>query len=389
MSKRIKKLFCRALGILLVLPLLFGAGSDLATDAQASLKAAYGELSADDYASVMTEPAVQTSAATLSMDRATLKSLRLYPGGIPFGIKFITDGVLVVGFCDVNTGSSKAEPSSDAGLRVGDRIVAVNGKKLSSAEELSAIVEQCGGKALSLTYTRDGRERSTSLTPIFSKRENCYKSGLYVKDNGAGIGTVSYIVPNSLEFGGLGHGVCEGESGALMPIARGSVCGVGIDGVVRGQSGTPGELRGHFKAGKSGTLLKNSDCGVFGIFAKLPQGLPSEPLPLGLRDEIREGRAYIWSTLDGSTPQKYEIEISNINTKASAGKCFTVKITDEKLLQKSGGIVQGMSGSPIIQNGKLVGAVTHVLINDPTTGYGIFIENMLAAGQTSVMPRAA
>jgi stage IV sporulation protein B len=174
-----------------------------------------------------------------------------------------------------------------------------------------------------------------------------------------------------------------------VPISRGAVVNVGIDGVEKGKSGTPGELRGHFKSGKSGSLLQNTDCGVFGVLATLPEGLPCEPLYLGLRDEVKEGRAYIWSTLEGNVPRRYEIEISNIDRSAAAGKCFSVKVTDKALIDASGGIVQGMSGSPIIQNGKLVGAVTHVMINDPTAGYGIFIENMLAAANSQVQPKAA
>ena len=136
-------------------------------------------------------------------------------------------------------------------------------------------------------------------------------------------------------------------------------------------------------------MQKNTNCGVYGVYAKLPTGLPTSPLSLCAKDELKEGKAYIWCTLDSSGAQKYEIEISNINRSSTEGKSFTVKVTDPALLAKTGGIVQGMSGSPIIQNGKLAGAVTHVLINDPTSGYGIFIENMLAAGQQSVIPRAA
>jgi stage IV sporulation protein B len=166
---------------------------------------------------------------------------------------------------------------------------------------------------------------------------------------------------------------------------RGSVVGVTINGVVKGISGTPGEVRGYFSSGKSGSLLQNTDCGVFGAFAALPQNLTTQPMSLGTRNQVQNGKAYILCTLDGTTPCKYDVEISDIKLAATGNKCFTVKVTDKALLDKTGGIIQGMSGSPIIQNGKLVGAVTHVLINDPTTGYGIFIENMLTAAQ---MPMA-
>ena len=356
----------------------------------ASVRDAFAQsFDAGDYKEVMSKPDVTSGSSYATLTKDELKSMRLYPGGTPFGVKFMTEGVLIVGFCDVDTASGRTNPSSAAGLSVGDRIIAVNGKRICGLGELSRIVESSGGKSISLTYRRGGNEHTATLTPAYSLSEGCYKTGAYVKDNGAGIGTVTYIVPNSLEFGGLGHGICESDGGKLVPISRGAVVNVGIDGVEKGKSGTPGELRGHFKSGKSGSLLQNTDCGVFGVLATLPEGLPSEPLYLGLRDEVKEGRAYIWSTLEGSTPKRYEIEISNIDRSAAAGKCFSVKVTDKALIDASGGIVQGMSGSPIIQNGKLIGAVTHVMINDPTAGYGIFIENMLAAANASVQPKAA
>ena len=353
-------------------------------------RTAFGQgLSEVDCKAIENEPDVLNESVGASISRAELKAKKLYPGGIPFGIKFMTEGVLVVGFCDIKSQGSKVNPSSAAGLKAGDRILSVDSKPLSSAEELTEIVEKSGGKTLAIVYSRDGNEKKTYLTPIYSENEGSYKTGIYVKDSGAGIGTVSYIDPETLEFGGLGHGICEGDSGRLVPISKGSVVDVNINGVLKGEVGTPGELKGYFTSGRTGSLLVNNDCGVFGAFAKKPTGLPSEPLSVGLKEELKNGKAYIYTTLDGATPQKYEIEISNIKLSETRGKCFTVTVTDKALLQKTGGIVQGMSGSPIIQNGKLVGAVTHVLINDPSTGYGIFIENMLGASGTAVMPKAA
>ena len=174
--------------------------------------------------------------------------------------------------------------------------------------------------------------------------------------------------------------------GELIPMQRGSVVDVTIHGVTKGLAGAPGEVKGAFASGKIGTLLGNSHCGVWGVLASLPKTCPkSEPISVGLRDEVKEGDATIWCTLEGNTPKEDTVKISEIQRDSTTNKCFTVKITDKDLIAKSGGIIQGMSGSPIIQNGKLVGAVTHVLINDPTTGYGIFIENMLNAAQ---MPMA-
>ena len=335
-------------------------------------------LSGVEYKAVMNEPSTQNGSIGVSLTKNELKSKKLYPGGIPFGIKFITEGVLIVGFCDFKNGGATVNPSSAAGLKAGDRILSINSRSLQSAEELTKIVEESGGKPLKIVYSRDGNKKETILTPLFSDSEGAYKTGIYVKDSGAGIGTISYIDPETLEFGGLGHGICEGEGG-LIPISKGSVVDVNINGVKKGEIGTPGELRGYFSSGRVGSLLINNNCGVFGAFAKIPSGLPSEPLSIGLKEDLKSGRAYIYTTLEGCAPKKYEIEISNIKLTEAQGKCFTVKVTDKALLEKTGGIVQGMSGSPIIQNGKLVGAVTHVLINDPTTGYGIFIENMLNA----------
>ena len=385
MARKFKR-FCTLMLLLTLIVTLIPSDKGGIASVAASVRDAFAQsFDAGDYKEVMSKPDVTSGSSYATLTKDELKSMRLYPGGTPFGVKFMTEGVLIVGFCDVDTASGRTNPSSAAGLSVGDRIIAVNGKRICGLGELSRIVESSGGKSISLTYRRGGNEHTATLTPAYSLSEGCYKTGAYVKDNGAGIGTVTYIVPNSLEFGGLGHGICESDGGKLVPISRGAVVNVGIDGVEKGKSGTPGELRGHFKSGKSGSLLQNTDCGVFGVLATLPEGLPSEPLYLGLRDEVKEGRAYIWSTLEGNVPRRYEIEISNIDRSAAAGKCFSVKVTDKALIDASGGIVQGMSGSPIIQNGKLIGAVTHVMINDPTAGYGIFIENMLNAAQ---MPMA-
>ena len=305
------------------------------------------------------------------------KDLRLYPGGMPFGIKFLTEGVLIVGFHDLPNHSEKDNPSRAAGLQCNDRLLQINGTPIGSAEDLNRKVSNSKGAPLSLLYARNGTKRTTTLTPVYSKEEGRFVSGIYVRDSGAGIGTVTFILPQSLAFAGLGHGICDSGTGQLIPMQRGSVVGVTINGVVKGLSGAPGEVKGYFSSGKTGSLIGNTECGVYGVLAKLPDKIPCDPLPIGTRNEVTEGKAYIYCALDSPTNQRYEIEISNIQRDATSNKCFTVKVTDPALLEKTGGIIQGMSGSPIIQNGKLIGAVTHVLINDPTTGYGIFIENML------------
>ena len=308
--------------------------------------------------------------------REELEGLTLCPGGMPFGVKFYTDGVTVVGFCHVDTAKGSVNPAAQAGLRPKDKILKIDGQALSSAADLTRRIESSDGKPLTLCCQRGKKEFETVLTPVFCPAEGRYKTGIWVRDSGAGIGTVTFILPDTGAFAGLGHGICDGDTGALIPMRRGSVSHVTISSVVKGAAGAPGELKGYFNGGKAGSLLGNSACGVWGMFSEIPD-CQNDPLPVGLSDEIEEGDAYILCTLDSNKMEKYDIKISNINRDAKGSKCFTVKVTDPDLLAITGGIVQGMSGSPIIQNGKLVGAVTHVLINDPDVGYGIFIENML------------
>ena len=315
-----------------------------------------------------------------TLSHADLEGLTLYPGGMPFGVKFVTDGVMVVGFCDVETEKGKVNPATDAGLRPKDMILKVNGETLNSANDLTDRIEGSDGKALTLLCKRGSREFETRLKPAYCPAEARYKTGIWVRDSGAGIGTVTFIIPETGAFAGLGHGICDAETGTLIPMKRGTVSDVTISAVIKGAAGAPGELKGYFNAGKTGALLGNSNCGVWGVFSEVPD-TDVEPMPIGLRDDIKEGKAYILCTLDSNKMEKYDVKISNINYDATGSKCFTVTVTDPDLLAVTGGIVQGMSGSPIVQNGKLVGAVTHVLVNDPTRGYGIFIENMLEAAK--------
>ncbi len=302
--------------------------------------------------------------------------LRLYVGGTPFGVRYFTDGIMVVGYCDVTSGGKPQNPARDAGISPGDCITEIGGKAPGGVADLSEAIQKAGGEALSLTVRREGESRTVTLSPCPCDSDGRYRTGLWVRDTGAGIGTVTYVLENGKDFGGLGHGICDGASGCLVPIARGNVLGVTIGGVQKGAVGAPGELKGHFTAGKTGALCANTVCGVYGVLSERPKETAGL-LPVGHRDELREGTATCWCTLDEGAPKEYEIKISDIHRAARDNKCFTVTVTDKALIEKTGGIVQGMSGSPIVQDGRIVGAITHVLIGDPTTGYGIFIENML------------
>ena len=295
--------------------------------------------------------------------------LRLIAAGTPFGVKFHTEGVVVVGICG-NCG-----PAADAGLKKGDVITAVDGKKIESVTEFAEAIRRSGGKAVKLEYKSGGLTHTAEIEPIADENGE-YKLGVWIKDSAAGIGTVTFIEPKTMAFAGLGHGICDAESGELVPFAHGSAEEVGLSGITPGRAGTPGELRGSFTGKKMGKLIKNTDCGIYGILGEIPEGLENEVYPVGNASDVKAGKAYIFTTVDGGGRAKYEIEISGIDESGN-GRNFCVRVTDPVLLQKTGGIVQGMSGSPIIQDGKLIGAVTHVLVSTPTEGYGIFIGNML------------
>lgn len=314
-----------------------------------------------------TDPAVPTAAASLPE--------ALIPGGYPFGVKFTTQGVLVVGFRDIATQSGNVNPAKEAGLRPKDVLIAVDAAPIDTAQSLADLVSRSAGRPISLTYRRGDTERSVSVTPV-QDGQGRWCTGLSVRDSGAGIGTLTYIDPETLTFGGLGHGICDVDTGELMPLRRGNVVSVTVNGVDRGTAGDPGELKGYFHTDKLGSLRKNTPCGVFGILSGIPDTVKKEAIPLASRKDVRVGEAEILCTLSSGKRESYRVTLSAIDRNANGSKCFSIQVTDPALLQETGGIIQGMSGSPVIQDGKLIGAVTHVLISDPSRGYGIFIENM-------------
>jgi len=304
-----------------------------------------------------------------------IKNIELYPGGMAFGAKIISNGLTVVKFTEKQ--GKDASSAYSAGVREGDIITKINDNSINSIEDFVKQVDKNGGNKMKMTVMRNSSEMDFYVTPKYSENDGKYKTGIWVKDSTSGIGTITYINPKTNGFGGLGHAICDSSTGKPVPLSHGSVMDVSINGVIKGQAGTAGELKGTFQQRKIGTLTKNTPCGVFGLLSygsfQCPEGL----MKICPKEEVKEGEAYIWTTLDSGKPQKYKILISSIDATNNNTKNFRIKVVDEELLQKSGGIVQGMSGSPIIQDGRLVGAVTHVLINDPTQGYGIFIENML------------
>ena len=317
------------------------------------------------------------------IDVDVLKDIKLYPGGMAFGVRFFTRGVLIVGMSDIEISSGTVNPAHDAGICIKDIILKVNGVEANSITEVTNAIEASDGNPVTFDIERDGVVSEVHLTPVWSDSDGKYKAGIWIRDSTAGIGTVTYVDPETGAFGGLGHGICDSDTAVLMPLKRGSVHGVTISGVVKGREGIPGELKGYFNSDRTGVLLSNTDSGVFGIFMHQMQNYASEPLPIALKKDVKEGKAVIYTTLDDRGIGKYEVKLSKIDRNTSGNKSFVVTITDPELLKATGGIVQGMSGSPVIQNGHIVGAITHVMINNPTQGYGIFIENMLIAGEGS------
>ena len=308
-----------------------------------------------------------------ALDAYGTEGQTVYPGGMAFGVKFFTDGVLVVGLTDIVSFGGTVCPAEEAGIKKGDVVVSINGSAVGSATVLRDTVAASKGEKLVFELKRGDKTLSTALYPALCKETNSYKAGLWVRDSTAGIGTVTYIKADG-SFAGLGHGICDSETGTLMPLGRAVVVDVSVNGVKKGAVGVPGELRGSFDKVQKGVITKNTETGVYGTLDEPDLGSPME---IGSKRQLKEGKAFIYTTLSGNTTDKYEIEIEKIYKDGGKTKNFLIRVTDKKLLAETGGIVQGMSGSPVIQNGKLVGAVTHVLINDPTRGYGIFIENML------------
>lgn len=296
------------------------------------------------------------------------------PGGNPFGIKMFTEGVIVVGLSDIASGGTTQNPAKAAGVKVGDIIVSMDGHSVQTNEDVGEVVSTSGGAAIEIAFERAGVALTCMMQPVKSD-DGVYRAGIWVRDSSAGIGTMTYYNPTSNLFAGLGHAICDIDTGNIMPLHSGEIVGVKITGVHRGESGVPGELRGSFSGERTGELLINSQAGIFGICATPPRN--AEAIPLAMKYEVTEGPATIYCTLDDGETREYAIQIEKVSiAENNPTKNMIIRVVDSQLLARTGGIVQGMSGSPIIQNGKLAGAVTHVFVNDPTRGYGIFAENM-------------
>ncbi len=297
---------------------------------------------------------------------------QLVVGGMPFGVKLLSKGVLVVGITKVETATGHCCPGKEAGLELGDLILSVNNTSVTTNSQLHSFVTQTQGNPLTLTVERQGTLKTLTLQPALSG-EGVYRIGIWVRDSTAGLGTLTFYHPASGLYGGLGHGVCDTDTGELISLSKGEIVKATVNGIRKGTAGTPGELKGALISGSPlGTIGINCNCGVFGV---LTAPVTGTSFPLGYKQEVTKGKAQVYSAVSG-TLQPYECQIEKITLSDRTQQNMIVTITDRALLSQTGGIVQGMSGSPIVQNGKLVGAVTHVFVNDPTKGYAVFAETM-------------
>ena len=296
--------------------------------------------------------------------------------GTPFGIKMFSKGVMVVGFTDIITFMGERNPAKQAGLKMGDVIVSIDGGAVSTNEDIAAAVSNNSSGKLKVLYLRDGEERTTVLQPVKEQGTGIYKVGMWVRDSSAGVGTLTFINPQTGVFGGLGHSINDTDTGQIISLLSGEIVDVEIMGVIKGVAGSPGELQGRFSSiVPKGVIRVNGVTGVFGELLDVPAG---ETVPMALSQQVEVGPAQIITTIDGSGPQTYDCVIEKVSLNAdNPNKNMVVRITDKTLIAKTGGIVQGMSGSPIMQNGMLIGALTHVLVGNPEKGYAIFAENML------------
>ncbi len=303
------------------------------------------------------------------------------PSGEAVGVKMFTDGLLVVCVSEVvDKSGNRYYPTKDAGLRETDRILTIDNINIESNEQISDYINKVKRK-VRLRVARDEEIFETDVVPVLSN-DGHYRIGVWVRDSTAGIGTMTYYNPQNNTLAALGHAICDSDTGAVLKVSQGDLVGCEILSVRKGEHGAPGELSGQFQNNTLGKIIKNNDFGIYGKINNPSLLDTTKAVEVATRYQVKQGSAQILCDVDQEGVKSYDVEIVSVSKSAIPdNKGIVLKVTDEELLSKTGGIVQGMSGSAIIQNGKLVGAVTHVLVNDPTKGYGIFIENMLSEAE--------
>jgi stage IV sporulation protein B len=309
--------------------------------------------------------------------------LEVIPGGQSIGVKLTSDGIMVVGYNQVTAGEQRFSPAEKDGIKVGDVIIEIDGIKIKSTEQAAALINKAGkeNRILEMKVLRSKEKVTLHVKPVKERGTDTYRIGLYIRDRAAGVGTLTFFDPKNRIFGALGHVITDVDTGQPITVSDGEIVHSSVTSIDKGESGQPGEKRGIFVDEDQvlGSITKNSDFGVFGKMYKMPDNAKiTKAIPIALAEQVKEGPAKILTVVEGQKVEEFDIQIVNVmKQKFPAIKSMVIKVTDPRLLEKTGGIIQGMSGSPIIQDGKVVGAVTHVFVNDPTQGYGVFIEWML------------
>ena len=309
---------------------------------------------------------------------ARADALTVVPVGRAVGIKLFSDGVVVVGTSEIDTQAGMVNPAKECGLKEGDVITHINSTEVDTIEEVSALLQELEGQSMSIRAIRDDKQVQLTAQAALCTSDGCYKLGAWIRDSMAGIGTVTFYCPETGAFGALGHGISDVDTALLMPLESGSILPASVSGVEPGKAGTPGQLKGVFDTSVTlGALAINTDNGVFGTLSG-ETGWTGQEVEVAPRNEVKAGKATILSNISGDCVEEYTIQIVRVYPESESDcRDFLIRVTDQRLLEATGGIVQGMSGSPILQNGKLVGAVTHVMVDDPTSGYGIYAGRML------------
>ena len=340
-----------------------------------------GNTVSDEVGKATLEVSLFNNISLKNVDVSVLPKTTVIPVGNIAGVKLYTSGVLVVGMSEIEgSDNKKYKPYENSGIEEGDTIIKVNETEINSTEELVETVNSSQGRDIQIKFIHDEETKECSITPV-ETRSHEYKLGLWVRDSAAGVGTVTFYEPSTKTFGALGHGITDIDTNELINIASGEFVTTRILNITKGESGEPGKIQGTIENQQNiGTISKNSKFGVYGKVDNLSSLNidTSKEMEVASRDEIQTEKATILCSLDNQKPQEYEIEIQKIYKENNYdNKSMQIKVTDEKLLEKTGGIIQGMSGSPIIQNGKFIGAVTHVLVNNPQEGYAVFGDIML------------
>lgn len=313
---------------------------------------------------------VCAAAAAFIVHTHAYAGIYVIPSGECIGVKMYTDGLIVVGTTAVtDTAGRNVSPTDKSGIKKGDIVTAVNGTAAVSNEMLSEAVASAAG-TVTLTVESDGKKREVTLTP--AETDSGPKLGLWLRDSTAGLGTLTYT--DGSHFAALGHAICDVDTGNIMPIERGIIQNCTITSVKKGDAGSPGAVTGDIDGAELGSITDNTELGIFGELENEPEG---EPVEVASASEVRTGEATILADVDGKGVTEYTIDIKRVTPPSSSGKDLVIEVTDPELIEKTGGIVQGMSGAPILQNGKLAGAVTHVFVNDPLSGYGVLAESMV------------